>query len=88
MNIAERSKKWRSLNRAKNKTQSKLRMRAYTNRIRLKVLAHYSNGTPKCSSCGIEDIRVLSIDHINGKGNEHRLKLGLRIFLDGISIVG
>ncbi len=41
-----------------------------------KIIEHYSNSTMKCSKCGISDIRVLSIDHIKGKGNKHRKEVG------------
>ncbi len=37
---------------------------------RYKIMQHYSGGTPKCAKCGITDIRVLSIDHINGGGRK------------------
>lgn len=36
---------------------------------RKKVLEHYGN---KCKCCGEKNIEFLTIDHINGKGNEHR----------------
>lgn len=36
------------------------------------ALSYYSNGEPKCAWCGITDIDVLSIDHINGGGTKHR----------------
>jgi len=36
------------------------------------VLSHYSGKNPKCAHCGITDIDVLSLDHINGGGNQHR----------------
>ena len=39
---------------------------------KLLVLSHYSRGTPYCARCGIDDIDVLSIDHINGGGTQHR----------------
>ena len=40
---------------------------------RLTVLRHYSNSDhPYCSSCGENILRFLVIDHIDGKGNEHR----------------
>ena len=39
---------------------------------RLEVLAHYSGGTLKCATCSITDIDVLSLDHINGGGGQHR----------------
>jgi|SRR2546427_1121049 len=37
----------------------------YANKLR--VLSHYSNGTVKCSSCGIEDMSFLNIDHVHGR---------------------
>ena len=40
--------------------------------LRLKILAHYSNNSMACAHCGFKDIRALSIDHINGGGNQHR----------------
>lgn len=39
---------------------------------KLLVLTHYSKGTPKCAWCGIEDFDVLTLDHINGGGTQHR----------------
>ena len=41
-------------------------------KLRIEVLGHYSGGTPKCSCCGEENIEFLTIDHINGHGNEDR----------------
>jgi len=49
----------------------------YQESLKLEVLGHYSGGFPKCAKCGIEDIRVLSIDHINGDGCKHRRELGM-----------
>ena len=40
--------------------------------LRLKIIAHYSNGTMSCTRCGFNDIRALSIDHINGSGRKQR----------------
>ncbi len=50
----------------------------YDKRWRLKrkvaTLTHYSNGDkPECVMCGFDDIRALSIDHINGGGTSQRL---------------
>jgi hypothetical protein len=39
---------------------------------RARVINHYSNGKNACEICGITDIDVLSIDHINGGGGKHR----------------
>ena len=35
--------------------------------IRQKILEEVGNS--KCKKCGVEDIRVLQLDHINGNGN-------------------
>jgi hypothetical protein len=37
-------------------------------------MTHYGNGKCACVKCGNEDIRVLTIDHINGNGAEDRRK--------------
>jgi len=37
------------------------------------VLSYYSKGIPKCNRCGILDIDVLCIDHINGGGTKDRI---------------
>lgn len=39
---------------------------------RFSVLAYYSNGMLCCAHCGIDDLDVLTIDHINGGGHQHR----------------
>lgn len=36
------------------------------------AIAYYSNGEMKCSKCKLDDIRALTIDHINGGGQKHR----------------
>ena len=41
-----------------------------------KVLSHYSNGDPQCLHCGITDIDVLSLDHIDGGGTQHKKVTG------------
>jgi hypothetical protein len=40
-------------------------------RKKIAVFSHYSNGDIKCNRCGLNDIRALSIDHINGGGSKH-----------------
>jgi len=42
---------------------------------RINIINHYSNGKNCCSRCGIGDIRVLDIDHINNNGSEQRKEL-------------
>lgn len=41
------------------------------------VLQHYG-GACACKGCGISDVRCLVLDHINGKGTQHRISLGNR----------
>ena len=40
--------------------------------LRIKVLSHYANGTPKCACCGESHIQFLGIDHIDGNGGKHK----------------
>lgn len=47
---------------------------------RLTVFNHYSNGVPRCHCCGETTFEFLSIDHINGGGNQHRKNI-YNIFL-------
>jgi len=54
--------------KAQNKAYSKIRLP----QTKYEVLAHYSHGEPRCLHCGITDIDVLTIDHINGNGKTHR----------------
>ena len=55
------------------------RAKWYLNK-KLDILSHYSNGTMKCAHCGFDDIRALSIDHINGGGAPHRRKTGNDVY--------
>jgi hypothetical protein len=41
-------------------------------RLRIETLTYYGGGIAKCAMCGTLDMRVLTIDHINGGGNKHR----------------
>jgi len=44
-------------------------------RHKIDVIAYYSNGSMDCQCCGESDIKKLSIDHINGNGNQHRTSI-------------
>lgn len=39
---------------------------------KIDVLMAYSNSSPACKNCGIDDVDVLTIDHIDGGGSKHR----------------
>lgn len=60
------------------KQQEKQRIK----RLNLKqtVLTHYGNGKCACVNCGFDDIRALSIDHINNDGAKQRKSGVLRIY--------
>jgi hypothetical protein len=47
-------------------------------RRRIEILTHYGNGVAKCAMCGIGDMRVLTIDHINGGGEKHRKSINIK----------
>ena len=50
----------------------KLKARIKRAEIKYAVLSHYGGGTCACVKCGYDDIRALSIDHIEGNGATHK----------------
>jgi hypothetical protein len=56
----------------RNKERIKIQSKNKRLEIKIKVMTHYGNGECKCVKCGFDDIRALSIDHINGNGNKER----------------
>lgn len=59
---------------------NKARFRGYAGQVKSEVLTHYSkNGQAECTNCGITDVDVLTIDHINEAGYSHRKIAGLGI---------
>jgi len=45
-------------------------------KIKAEVLTHYGKGKLACVRCGFDDLRALSIDHINGGGRQHAREIG------------
>ncbi len=75
----ELNKEYYLKNREQGLARNKLTQTARMQRLKTIVLSHYSNnGTPSCVLCNFSDIRALTIDHINGNGNQHRHILGGR----------
>ena len=76
--------KW-GIGKRKNNPDFKKRERLYRKRTRerlkLEALSNYCGGEIKCMNplCAVngsmKDVRALSIDHINGGGTQHRIKL-------------
>ncbi len=40
--------------------------------LKFDVLSHYADGDPTCKICGENRLPCLSIDHMEGGGNQHR----------------
>ena len=57
---------------------ARLQNKEYQRKIRLTVLQFYGGEIPKCNCCDEEEIKFLSIDHINGGGNKHRKSFGTK----------
>ena len=55
-----------------NKERISLYRAKWGQEVKIRVLTHYGNGKLACVKCGLDDIRALSIDHINGGGTRHR----------------
>lgn len=79
--------RWRQANRDKHEKSTLLSNQRYKEeynkrknerqtKIKIDVLTHYGNGECKCVRCGFDDIRALSIDHINGNGTKERRRTG------------
>lgn len=56
----------------KNRRRCNDNTRASRDRLKERVYTHYGNGSCACIFCGISDIRVLSIDHIDDSGHIDR----------------
>jgi len=67
----ERNKIWYKNN--KEEKMIKNRDRYWV--IKQQVISFYSNNYMKCSLCDIDDMDILSIDHIDGDGHSERIKL-------------
>lgn len=58
-----------------NKDKVSARKKKAHNQRRLKVLSHYSGGTPFCACCKESALEFLALDHIAGGGAKHRLAI-------------
>ena len=62
----------------KNKEANARYAREYTQKLRLQVLSHYSNGKPHCNHCPEARLGCLTLDHINGGGRAHTSAINRR----------
>lgn len=44
------------------------------------VYNHYTNGKFDCNICGFDNIYALTVDHINGGGNQHKKEVGGHLY--------
>ncbi len=44
--------------------------------LKIQIINHYSNGTMRCKCCSENLIELLTLDHMNNDGCEHRKKIG------------
>ena len=49
----------------------------YRQKVKTEVITYYGNGKMVCVKCGFDDLRALTIDHINGGGGAHMRELGI-----------
>lgn len=68
-----RALKWRDDNRERWNANKRKAWKRRNEADRAAALAEYGD---KCKCCGETTQRFLTIDHINGKGSEHRKKIG------------
>ncbi len=67
--IVEQSKEYRQRPEIKEKIIKF--QKEFQQRIKKRIISYYSKSTMKCKKCGFSDLRALSIDHLNGGGNNH-----------------
>lgn len=75
--IKEQDKKWREKNKDKIKIWNRIYKKKYDTKIKEMVFSHYGK---KCACCGESNLSFLSIDHINGNGTKHRIKIKNKIY--------
>ena len=74
--ILERQKEYAKTHREQRQKYQLGYRESHYFKIKMEVLSHYSEGRFTCVRCGFNDLRALSIDHINGGGNKHRKEEG------------
>lgn len=56
-------------------SQAKLWAWRVRQRAKIEALTHYGNGRAACVRCGIDDLDVLTLDHIDNDGHKTRLSV-------------
>ena len=66
----------RSIWQKRNPEKVRAYYRKRYEKARMECLNHYSQGRFECKQCGYNDVRALSIDHIDGSGHKYRKEHG------------
>jgi len=66
-----RSKKWQQNHRKQALAHGK----KSREKVKREVISHYSQDKSCCQKCGLNDMRALTIDHIEGGGNRHKKEI-------------
>ena len=56
------------------------RQQRHRRRLKEEVLTYYGGGKLACVRCGFEDVRALTIDHINNDGSGKRKRIGYHFY--------
>lgn len=70
-----RAKRKEYYSRPEVKERTNILLKERRHKLRLQVISHYSQGKNECACCGEKHIKFLSLNHINGKGNQHRKEI-------------
>jgi hypothetical protein len=72
--ISQQHKDW--VNKNRDKINQRVKIHRFD--LKLEILVRYSGNPPKCFCCNETLIEFLTIDHINGGGNQHREKINIK----------
>ena len=71
--IIQKSCNWAKENRIEHNVRGK----KAKEKLKLETFTEYCDDGVRCKSCGKSDIEILTVDHIDGNGAEHRREIGL-----------
>lgn len=74
--ISKEDKRWRENHKEILLVRNKNYSKQYRERMRELVFNHYGR---RCVCCGEDNIKFLSIDHMDGNGRKHRIKINNHI---------
>jgi len=60
-----------------NPVEHNIRCNKIKKKLKLETFAEYCDDAVRCRNCGEDDIDILTIDHVNDNGAEHRREIGL-----------